>query len=135
MIESNISPSTIFSSGNAEKILEIKKEIAQINLHRAEHITAGGQKVLQIDQSCRYCLVYLESKVRAELAPSVQEEIVATSDAAPKHEVSNNGSRAVKEENNLERIVDLDGKKGRITVPRSWASRKVRVTLLHDYTT
>jgi putative transposon-encoded protein len=33
-------------------------------------------------------------------------------------------------ENNLERTVDVAGKKGQIVVPRSWAGKRVRVTLL-----
>src|SRR5262245_3925481 len=129
--EPTISQSAIFPSVSAEKILEIKKEIAQINLHRVEHIASGRENVIRIDQSCRYCLAYLSIN---RVPTSARPEKVGTLNTISVHRTSGTGLLARREENNLERTVDLDGRRGRITVPRSWACRKVKVTLLNEYT-
>jgi putative transposon-encoded protein len=94
------------------EIIAIHEEIALIDMHRTEHMAAYGQ-VKVLDQSCKYCQPHFGSEIKQEAAPEPQEE-----------------KKAKPAENNLERTVDIAGKKGQIVVPRSWAGKRVRVILL-----
>ena len=94
------------------QIAAIRDEITLIDAHRTEHM--DGTKVRQADKSCRYCQQYLPKEPQAPAASASAE-----AERAPLNVV-----------NNLERTVDLSGKKGQITVPRSWVGKKVRVTLV-----
>ncbi len=95
------------------EIIAIHEEIALIDLHRTEHMSGYGQ-FKQLDQSCKFCQPHFGSEAKQEVtcAPEPQEK------------------KARPAENNLERTVDVAGKKGQIVVPRSWAGKRVRVMLL-----
>ncbi len=99
------------SSMIPSEIIAIHEEIALIDLHRTEHMSYGHFK--QLDQSCKFCQPHFGGEAKLEvIAPEPQEK------------------KAKPAENNLERTVDVAGKKGQIVVPRSWAGKRVRVTLL-----
>ena len=92
-----------------KEIVAIREEITLIDLHRTEHM--DGMKVRQTNTACKYCQQYVQPKqVTAE--NSVVERAPLTT------------------LNDLERTVEVAGKKGQITVPRSWAGKRVRVTLV-----
>ncbi|HEY8140073.1 MAG TPA: DUF2080 family transposase-associated protein [Nitrososphaera sp.] len=99
------------------EIIAIHEEITLIDMHRTEHMAGYGQVKL-LDQSCKYCQPHFVSEAKQEVicepAPEPQEVRKAKPPA----------------ENNLERTVDVAGKKGHIVVPRSWAGKRVRVILL-----
>ena len=101
------------------EIIAIHEEITLIDLHRTEHMTGCGQ-VRLLDQSCKYCQPHLGCEMK-------QEVICEPAPEPEPHEVKKAKAPA---ENNLERTVDVAGKKGQIVVPRSWAGKRVRVTLL-----
>jgi putative transposon-encoded protein len=92
-----------------KEIVAIRQEITLIDQHRNEHME--GLKVRQPDAACKYCQPY----VLPTQQPPVKQEI----ERAPITTV-----------NDLERTVEVAGKKGQITVPRSWAGKRVRVTLV-----
>ncbi|HEX2014519.1 MAG TPA: hypothetical protein VLA68_04755 [Nitrososphaera sp.] len=103
------------------EILAIHEEISLIDLHRTEHVVGFG-KVKKLDQSCKYCQPYLQNEVK-QIAPY---EVILP-EANPQQIVNATESFA---QNGLERTVDIVGKKGLVTVPRSWAGKKVRVILI-----
>ena len=90
-----------------KEINAIREEISLIDLHRTAHM--DGKNVRQADKSCKYCQQHLPQQ-------AVQQVVTAR---APIPTV-----------NDLERTVEVSGKKGQITVPRGWAGKKVRVTLV-----
>ena len=94
-----------------KEIVAIREEITLIELHRTEHME--GIKVLRADKSCKYCQPYVQQQAEmpAENTPVVERSPLVTV-------------------NDLERTVEVAGKRGQITVPRSWAGKKVRVTLI-----
>jgi hypothetical protein len=94
------------------EIIAIHEEIALIDLHRTEHMSYGQFK--QLDQSCKFCQPHFGGEAKLE--------VICASEPQEK--------KAKQTENNVERTVDISGKKGQIVVPRSWAGKKVRVTLL-----
>lgn len=89
-----------------KEIAAIREEISLIRLHRTEHME--GLKVRHADSSCKYCQQYVPQ-------PTVQQVIAPV---------------PIPTVNDLERTVEVSGKKGQITVPRSWAGKRVRVTLV-----
>ena len=92
-----------------KEIVAIREEITLIDLHRTEHME--GMKVRQADTSCKYCQQYAQPKhVNAENSSAERVPLTTVND--------------------LERTVEVAGKKGQITVPRSWAGKRVRVTLV-----
>lgn len=109
-----MSPTFFPGKGNliSQEIAAIRDEITLIDAHRTEHM--DGTKVRQADRSCRYCQQYLPKEQHAP-------------ETMAKPEVERASLNVV---NNLERTVDVAGKKGQITVPRSWVGKKVRVTLI-----
>jgi hypothetical protein len=105
------------------EIVQIREEIVQIDLHRSAHVAGDGQ-VKQLDQSCRYCQTYGRSSTRnlpSLNGPATLEFELEGNIRAPRFASSKAG---------LERTVDLSGKKGLIVVPRTWAGKRVRVSLL-----
>lgn len=100
------------------EIIAIHEEIALIDLHRTEHMVGYGQ-FKQLDQSCKFCQPHFGSDAKQE----------AICEPAPEPEPQE-AKKVKPAENNLERTVDIAGKKGQIVVPRSWAGKRVRVTLL-----
>jgi hypothetical protein len=93
------------------EIVAIRQEISLIDSHRTAHMT--GLQVRQADKSCKYCQPYLDHQ-QPEPLPSQQIT----------------GRTPLATVNDLERTVEVSGKKGQITVPRSWAGKRVRVTLV-----
>lgn len=89
-----------------KEIVAIREEITLIDQHRTEHM--DGINVRQADRSCKYCQQHVQQK---DLPVETQKAPIVT-------------------QNDLERTVEVSGKKGQITVPRSWAGKKVRVTLV-----
>lgn len=94
------------------EITSIREEITLIQQHRTVHM--DGLRVRLADSSCKYCKQYL---------PAGEE---------PKQDQARQitGRQPLSTVNDLERTVEVAGKKGQITVPRSWAGKKVRVTLV-----
>jgi hypothetical protein len=91
----------------SKEIIAIREEITLIESHRTEHMQ--GLRVRQAESSCKYCQPYLsQPKEKAKIA---EHTPLATA-------------------NDLERTVETSGKKGQITVPRGWAGKKVRVTII-----
>lgn len=95
-----------------KEIVAIREEITLIELHRTEHME--GIKVRQADKSCKFCQPYVQQlqALAAVENPQLVERVPLTT------------------VNDLERTVEPAGKKGQITVPRSWAGKKVRVTVI-----
>ena len=91
-----------------KEIVAIRQEITLIDLHRNEHM--NGLKIRQADTACKYCQPYVQP---------AQQPIAQKIERAPLTTL-----------NDLERTVEVAGKKGQITVPRSWAGKRVRVTLV-----
>ncbi|HEY7506724.1 MAG TPA: hypothetical protein VH621_03905 [Nitrososphaera sp.] len=98
------------------EIIAIHEEIALIDMHRTEHMAGYGQ-VRLLDQSCKFC--------QPHLGIEIKQEVICNPATEPQE-----AKKAKPAENNLERTVDVAGKKGQIVVPRSWAGKRVRVTLL-----
>jgi len=96
----------------AQRIIEIQKEVKQINVHQREHVTNSGG--MQLDRSCRYCQVSLSD----------------TNWITPHSELPVDGVRHADTMNELERTVDLAGKKGQVSVPRNWVGKRVKIVLL-----
>ena len=94
-----------------KEIVAIREEITLIELHRTEHMQ--GLNVRQADKSCKYCQQHLQPK--EEPATEIERNV---------------GRSPISTLNNLERTVEVAGKKGQITVPRSWLGKRVRVTLI-----
>ncbi|MGI0036848.1 MAG: DUF2080 family transposase-associated protein [Nitrososphaera sp.] len=94
-----------------KEIVAIREEITLIERHRTEHME--GLKVRKADKSCKYCVQHVQPKAQpaAENQPAVGRSPISTV-------------------NDLERTVEVAGKKGQITVPRSWLGKRVRVTLI-----
>jgi hypothetical protein len=90
-----------------KEIVAIREEITLIELHRTEH--KNGINVRQADKSCKYCQLYVQQ---------------------PQDQPTETQRAPISTLNDLERTVEASGKKGQITVPRSWAGKKVRVTLI-----
>jgi putative transposon-encoded protein len=97
-----------------KEIAAIRDEIGLIDAHRTAHME--GSRIRQLDSSCKYCKPYAE-KAEEKKVPVVKDQAMAT-----------RGSLSTV--NDLERTVEVSGKKGHIIVPRSWAGKKVRVTLI-----
>lgn len=91
-----------------KEIVAIRQEITLIDLHRNEHME--GLKVRQPDAACKYCQPYVQP-MQQPVKREIERAPIATA-------------------NDLERTVEVAGKKGQITVPRSWAGKRVRVTLV-----
>ena len=94
------------------EVTSIREEIALIQQHRTVHM--DGLRVRQADISCKYCTQYLpvkEAPKQAQMQPITGRPPLTTV-------------------NDVERTVEVAGKKGHITVPRNWAGKKVRVTLI-----
>ena len=91
-----------------KEIVAIRQEITLIDLHRNEHME--GLKVRQPDAACKYCQPYVQL-MQQPVKREIERAPIATA-------------------NDLERTVEVAGKKGQITVPRSWAGKRVRVTLV-----
>ena len=111
------------SSAIPKEIVAIHEEIALIDAHNTGHMKEFGQ-VRQLDESCKYCQPYLHRGVNSEQLHTDPAKPQTT-----KHEKPITYSPATMHAG-LERTVDLAGKKGQIVVPRSWAGRRVRVTLI-----
>lgn len=111
------------SSAIPKEIVAIHEAIALIDAHNTGHMKEYG-KVRQLDESCKYCQPYLHRGVNSEPRHSDLEN-----PQVPKREEPVT-YRPVTMHAGLERTVDLAGKKGQIVVPRSWAGRRVRVTLI-----
>jgi putative transposon-encoded protein len=94
-----------------KEIVAIREEISLIEQHRTEHME--GLKVRQADNSCKYCQQHLQPK---------EQPIAESQHAVVRAQIST--------VNDLERTVEVAGKKGQITVPRSWLGKRVRVTLI-----
>lgn len=113
------------ASAIPREIIAIHEEITQIDVHRTEHMIGYG-KVKQLDQSCKYCQVYFQSEVTQAASPAEP----AAPEIRPQGKSDDCNCKPAAKQHNLERTVDLAGKKGQIVVPRSWAGKRVRVTLL-----
>jgi hypothetical protein len=90
-----------------KEIVAIREEITLIDLHRTAHM--DGINLRQADKSCKYCQQHVHQ-------PSAQP--------------AENPKAPIATSNDLERTVEISGKKGQITVPRGWAGKRVRVTLV-----
>jgi putative transposon-encoded protein len=90
-----------------KEIVAIREEISLIEQHRTEHME--GLRVRQADNSCKYCQQHLQPIAESQHAV-VRAQISTVND--------------------LERTVEVAGKKGQITVPRSWLGKRVRVTII-----
>ncbi|HKU49051.1 MAG TPA: DUF2080 family transposase-associated protein [Nitrososphaera sp.] len=97
-----------------KEIVAIREEISLIELHRTGHME--GLKVRQADRSCKYCQPYMQHNI------IVKQSQLATTDETVRVPLAT--------ANDLERTVEVAGKKGQITVPKSWAGKRVRVTLI-----
>jgi hypothetical protein len=93
------------SGGVVQKILEIQEQMAMINKHRREH---HGNTA---SDSCVYC----QRKM----------QILGREDTAK-------GKKKVRTLNEIERSVDTSGKNGCVIVPRTWAGKRVKITLLDE---
>ncbi len=94
------------------EITSIQQEISLIKQHKTLHM--DGLQVRSPDRSCKFCKQYLpasEEPKQAKAQPITERPPLATV-------------------NDVERTVEVAGKKGQITVPRNWAGKKVRVTLI-----
>lgn len=90
------------SDGTVQKILEIQEQMVMIDKHKREHASC-------ISNSCVYC---------------------QRKNLSAKHEAAK--GRKLRTSNELERSVDTSGKNGCVIVPRSWAGKRVKITLLAD---
>ena len=95
---------TTGASAILEKIMELQREIAIINLHERVHLGESGR----FEPSCSYC-----NPEGPRARPVLEERKKGTSSLCE-----------------LERCVEGDGKSGSVLVPKSWTGRKVKVVLL-----
>jgi putative transposon-encoded protein len=93
------------SSGVVQKILEIQEQMAMINKHRREHI---GNNT---NEACVYCQRKMQMLGRQDTART---------------------KKKVRTLNEIERSVDTSGKNGCVIVPRTWAGKRVKITLLDE---
>ena len=95
-----------------KEITSIQEEITLIKQHRTMHM--DGLQVRSPDRSCKFCKQYIPA---SEEPKQVQAQPIT-------------GRPPLATVNDVERTVEVAGKKGQITVPRNWAGKKVRVTLI-----
>ena len=93
------------SGGVVQKILEIQEQMAMINKHRREHIDNTTS------DSCIYCQRKMKVFDRQDTSKS---------------------KKKVRTLNEIERSVDTSGKNGYVIVPRTWAGKRVKITLLDE---
>lgn len=115
------------SSAILQKTIEIQNEIRLINVHNQHHILTKNNEVKNLDASCKYCQAFQGNveHIRQEASPTSKQMIKNSHENSI---LSNN----VRIFNELERIVDISGRRGQVTVPRNWAGKRVKVTLLED---
>jgi len=115
-------PKEKYSSSTVEKISEIQNEMNRIKLHQTEHVVLVGRskEIRRLDRSCRYCSIYFENNP----SPARQQDQIAPPVGLRLNEKKPAASK------DLERTVDIAGKKGCVVVPRSWAGKRVKVILL-----
>jgi putative transposon-encoded protein len=101
-----------------EKILEIQQEILLINKHKREHITDNGE-IRQPESSCAYCQRHHHLiEVRADRKMTIAQQ--------------EKNKKKVETLNEIERTVEVSGKNGCVTVPRTWQGKRVRIVLVDE---
>ena len=98
-----------------QKILEVQQQIVMLNRHEREHISATGA-IIKVITSCHYC------------------QLQSDSGNWEHHDSNKQGDKTKKIAtlNEIEREVEMSGKNGCVIVPKTWAGKRVRLTLLED---
>lgn len=124
LVSSSASSSSVQTLGNdtagvgiVPRILQIQAEMLIINRHNREHSTGKP------NDSCVYC------QRKRELLQ--QHQILESQH--PKNEVIVvKPKKKIQTLNEIVRSVDVSGKNSYVSVPRSWAGKRVKITLLDD---
>jgi putative transposon-encoded protein len=108
------------SSGGSlvEKIVEIQKELILINKHKLEHNhipTAHTESTSS--SSCVYC-------------QRRRKQLLEGGSPVADNKAHQGIRKVIRTSNEIERLVDTSGKNGSVTVPKSWAGKKVKIILL-----
>jgi putative transposon-encoded protein len=109
-----VNPELIPTSSNApgivmQKILAVQQEILMINKH-------GQENIMEVR--------------RLQNAGTSYQTTDAISDGQQKHD--NEFKKRIETLNEVERIVDIAGKNASVLVPKTWAGKRVRITLMND---
>jgi putative transposon-encoded protein len=100
-------PSTGGSGSSLQKILEIQEEMVLIDKHKREHLAINNDT----DKSCVYC--------------QRRQQLLGGNRALK-------AKKKIRTSNEIERSVDTSGKNGYVSVPKSWAGKRVKIILLDE---
>jgi hypothetical protein len=114
-----VSPGLIPNNSNGtgivmQKILEVQKQIVMLNRHDREHIASAGDKA-KPNTSCAYCKQQYEFENWDQISSRQQEN-----------------KKRISTRNEIEREVEISDRNGCVIVPRTWAGKRVRITLVED---
>ena len=115
-----ISPDFIPSSPNGtgivmQKILEVQQQIVMLNRHEREHITKTGD-IGKPNPSCLYCQ---------------QQSSTENCDQVGSRQLQDN-KKKISTRNEIEREVEISDRNGCVIVPKTWAGKMVRITLVDN---
>lgn len=114
-----VSPDFIPSSPNGtgivmQKILEVQQQIVMLNRHEREHITSTGG-MAKPNTSCPYC----QQQCNTENCDQVSNR-------------QHDNKKKISTRNEIEREVEISDRNGCVIVPKTWAGKMVRITLVDD---
>ena len=115
-----VSPDFIPSSPNGtgivmQKILEVQQQIVMLNRHEREHITNTGD-MTKPNTSCLYCQ---------------QQSNTENRDQVGSRQLHDN-KKKISTRNEIEREVEISDRNGCVIVPKTWAGKMVRITLVDN---
>jgi hypothetical protein len=117
------------SSAILGKIMLLQEEIGRINLHKLEHVTAGGE-IKRLHQACEYCQALVTKEAKHDAPASAVLVVQEPANNQTTEDAIAGNSMATPMLNELERTVELAGKRGQVLVPRNWAGKRVKIVLL-----
>ena len=111
IISPNVIPNNMTDTGIVtQKILEVQQQIVMLNRHEREHITGD---TYTRNAACPYC----------------QD---CDTDNFPIGNNQKESKKKISTRNEIEREVEISDKNGRVIVPKTWAGKLVRITLVED---
>jgi hypothetical protein len=111
IVSPNVIPNNMNDNGIVtQKILEVQQQLVMLNRHEREHITGDIDTGNATCPYCQHC-------------------------DSDNFQIGNNqkeNKKKISTRNEIEREVEISDKNGRVIVPKTWAGKLVRITLVED---
>ena len=98
-----------------QKILEVQQQIVMLNRHEREHIT-NTSDMGKPNPSCLYCQQQSSTENCAQVGSRQLQD----------------SKKKISTRNEIEREVEISDRNGCVIVPKTWAGKMVRITLVEN---